>query len=164
MRHLLVMAGLLFCGLVTPTSALDTVTAKDKAEFRALEVKLWETWNKRLKPSDVRSYYSQKPDNLYFDFSPLKFVGWEEYERTAAQALAGGGYAETKINDDFTVIKQGDLVVVAFTFEVKFFRTQGVPSTMTGRETDVWTRENGRWVVLHQHMSTVSNMGPPPAK
>jgi ketosteroid isomerase-like protein len=154
----------LWCGLLAPLYSLDQVTEKEKAEFRALEVKLWEAWNKRLNPADARSYYSQKPDNLYFDFTPLKFQGWAEYERTAAQALAGGGYAETKINDDFTVIKQGDLVVVAFTFEVKFSKTKGVPATMIARETDVWTKENGRWVIVHQHMSPPSNMGAPPAK
>ncbi len=158
----LITACLFLCGSALMALALDEVTAKDKAEFRALEIKLWETWNKRLNPSDVRSYYSQKPDALYFDFSPLKFTGWKEYERVASQALAGGGHAETDIHDDFTVIKQGDLVVVAFTFDVRFFRNQGPPSRMTGRETDVWTKENGRWVVLHQHMSTVANMSSAP--
>ncbi len=164
MKRLIVAAFLLACLAPAPAHALERVTEREKGNFRALEVKLWETWNKRLNPADVRSYYSQKPDNLYFDFSPLKFVGWAEYERTAAQALAGGGYAETKINDDFTVIKQGDLVVVAFTFEVKFFKAKGTPSTMAARETDVWTKEDGRWVILHQHMSTAANMSPAPAK
>jgi len=157
MRHLLLAAGLLTAAasLATPAFALDPVTPKDKAFFISLENKLWTAWNARLKPSDAAPFYSKDPGNLYFDLSPLKFTGWAEYERTASQALAGGGHAETHINDqDFTVIKQGDLVVTAFTFDVKFEGPQGTPSSFTGRETDVWTKEGGHWVIVHQHMST----------
>src|ERR1700722_13083543 len=98
--------------------ALDTVTASDITTFHGLEVKLWDAWNARLNPADAAPFYSKQPGNLYFDLAPLKFVGWSEYQRVASQALAGGGHASTNIHDDFTVIRHGDLVVTAFTFDV----------------------------------------------
>ena len=136
-------------------------SAAEVAEFRALEVKLWEAWNARLVPADARPFYSQDPKAIHFDFSPMKFTGWAEYERVATQAIGGSGRAETTINDDFTLIKQGDLAVTAFTFHVDFYGKDGAKrGGGNARETDVWVKENGHWVVAHQHMSFPSAPGP----
>jgi ketosteroid isomerase-like protein len=161
MRKTLILGAALLAGASTVAAALETVTAADVALFRGLEDKLWQAWNTRLNPADAARFYSKKPNNLYFDFTPLKFTGWEEYQRVATTALAGGGHATTHIHDDFTVIKQGDLVVNAFTFDVEFARPNAAPQTMTARETDVWTKEGGKWVIVHQHMSTPVMMEPP---
>ncbi len=154
MRKTLILGGLLCAGASTLAVALESVTAAEVAQFRGLEDQLWQAWNSRLNPADAAPFYSKKPNNLYFDFAPLKFTGWDEYQRVAAKTLAGGGHATTNIHDDFTVIKQGDLAVTAFTFDVKFERQGAAAQTMTARETDVWTKEKGKWVIVHQHMST----------
>jgi ketosteroid isomerase-like protein len=151
--------------LATMTSmsavALDTVTASDIKKFHELEVQLWNAWTAKLNPADAAPFYSKRPDNLYFDLAPLKFVGWSEYQRVESQALAVGGHATTNIHDDFTVIKQGDLAVIAFTFDVSIAQTTGAPTNITGRETDVWAKENGKWLIVHQHISTPSDGGAP---
>jgi ketosteroid isomerase-like protein len=161
MRKTLILGGLLLAGASTLAVALDKVSTAEVAQFRGLEDKLWQAWNTRLNPADAAGFYSKNPNNLYFDFAPLKFTGWEEYQRVASKTLAGGGHATTHIHDDFTVIKRGDLVVTAFTFDVEFARDNATPQTMTARETDVWTKESGKWVIVHQHMSTVVMMAPP---
>lgn len=148
---------------MTPAHALDQVTPREKAYFRHLEVKLWQAWNARLHPADAAPFYSKSPDNLYFDLAPLEFRGWAQYERAASKALAGGGHASTHIHNDFTVIKNGDLVVTAFTFDVRFYGLKGISHSLTGRETDVWTERHGHWLIIHQHMS-VPMMMPAPAR
>ncbi|HVW67348.1 MAG TPA: nuclear transport factor 2 family protein [Steroidobacteraceae bacterium] len=159
MRNRLLTASCLLLAAVGPAAALPAATPAEVAEFKTLETKLWEAWNERLRPADAAPFYSKDPRNIYFDLSPLKFTGWAEYERVATQALAGGGHAETKINDDFTVIKSGAIVITAFTFHADFMGSNKVKNGFDGRETDVWTKEHGKWMIIHQHMSTV--MGPP---
>jgi len=160
MRYLPIVAGLMAATVAaTPALALDHVTAREKAYFKNLEVRLWQAWNARLRPADAAPFYSEDPHNLYFDLTPLEFTGWAQYEKVASKALAGGGHATTHIHNDFTVIKNGDLVVTAFTFDVDFFGPTGGPHGFTGRETDVWTKEGGRWVVVHEHMSVPMGMG-----
>lgn len=164
MRCLPIVAGLMTATLAaTPALALDHVTPREKAYFRNLEVRLWQAWNARLRPTDAAPFYSKDPHNLYFDLAPLEFTGWAQYEQTAGKALAGGGHATTHIHDDFTVIRNGDLVVTAFTFDVVFAGPAAAPHGLTGRETDVWTRQGGRWVVVHEHMSVPMTM-PQPAR
>ena len=141
-----------------------TPSASEIEEFRAREVELWQAWNARLVPADVRRFYSQNPDTIHFDFSPMKFKGWDEYERVATQAIGNSARAETKINDDFTLIKNGDRAVTAFTFHVDFYSNDGIRRNgLNARETDVWVQENGRWVIAHQHMSLPSSPGQDPA-
>lgn len=155
MRTLSIVAVLMTATLATtsPAHALEHVTPKEKAFFKNLEVRLWKAWNTRLRPADAAPFYSKNPNNLYFDLAPLKFKGWAQYQRVASKALAGGGHAKTHIDNDFTVIKNGDLVVTAFTFHVAFYGPKGVPHSLAGRETDVWTKHHGRWLIIHQHMS-----------
>ncbi len=160
MRHLPIVAGLMTAMLAAtaPAHALEHVTPKEKAYFLNLEVRLWQAWNARLRPADAARFYSKNPHDLFFDLAPLEFKGWAQYQRVASRALAGGGHAVTHIHKDFTVIKSGDLVVTAFTFDVEFYGPRGVPHGLTGRETDVWTRRHGRWVIIHQHMSVPMRM------
>lgn len=158
-----IVSCLLLAAVGTAQAAVPAATPAEVAKFKALEVKLWDAWNAHLRPADAAPFYSKNPSNIYFDLSPLKFTGWAEYERVASQALAGGGHAETKINDDFTVIKSGSVVITAFTFHADFTGNDNVKGGFDGRETDVWTQEGGKWVIIHQHMSTVMGPPPPPA-
>jgi ketosteroid isomerase-like protein len=165
MRIRLLTASCLLLGAFGPAAqALPATSPAEVAEFKAREVKLWDAWNARLRPADAAPFYSKDPNNIYFDLSPLKFTGWAEYERVATQALAGGGHATTRINDDFTVIKSGAIVITAFTFHADFAGNNQVKNGFDGRETDVWTQEGGKWVIIHQHMSTaLPPMAPPSA-
>lgn len=165
-KGLLIASALLASGIgICAHAAPPPATAAEVAEFKTLEGKLWEAWNKRLNPADAAPFYSKDPKNLHFDFSPMKFTGWAEYERIASANLGGmgGGHAVTRINDDFTVIKSAELVVTAFTFHVDFYPKAGGVNGMDARETDVWTKENGKWVIVHQHMSFPSGGSEPPA-
>jgi ketosteroid isomerase-like protein len=160
MRGIKTSAGLLLCafmlgGCAQQNTGTTATTADDVKQFLDLENQLWEAWNKNLNPKDAAPFYSQDPKNLYFDFAPMKFTSWAEYERVAGASLSGsGGHAVTKINDDFTVIKGGnDLAVTAFTFHVDFYGADGQVRGMDARETDVWKKEGDKWVIVHQHMS-----------
>lgn len=161
----ILLGALLISGCVQQGASAPP-TANEIKQFRDLETQLWEAWNKRLNPTDAAGFYDKAPGNLYFDFAPMKFTGWDEYQRIAGQSLAGmgGGHAVTKINDDFTVIKGGnDLAVTAFTFHVDFFGPDGEPNGMDARETDVWKKEGDKWLIVHQHMSFPSGGQQPAA-
>lgn len=145
--------------LYAQPAAADPASADEVRQFRELATQLWAAWDRNLSPADAESFYSRDPRNLYFDFTPLKFTGWEEYARVAGQSLAAmaGGHAVTRINDDFTVIKGGkDVFIVEYTFHVDFYGAGGQRFGMDPRETEVWRKEGGKWLVVHQHTSLPS--------
>lgn len=149
----IVLAGVLALGLSGAAQALEVASASETARFYDLETRLWAAWNARLRPADAAPFYSQSPDNLYFNLTPLKFTGWAEFEKVMTPALAGGAAAKMVIGDDFRVLREGRTAIVAYTFRTEFSGANA-PQGFTGRMTDVWTNERGTWRLVHQHMSS----------
>lgn len=149
---------------LAPVSApAQTAVLASTAEHNAIlqrEEALWAAWSKRLKAVDAAPFYSKDPTTLHFDIAPLKFNGWEEYERVAMAGIGQrGGTARVTIADDFKVLRGGDNMLTAlFTWHVQFYDAEGKPcgAGSIGRETDMWVKESdGQWRIVHQHMSRV---------
>jgi len=136
--------------------AADKVTPAEREELKSLVYKLWTSWDS-LNPAKVASFYSKDPNNVYFDISPLKFKGWNEYAEVAGKSLAGAGGAKWSPNgDDFNVIKSGNLAVTSLTMNVLFTNKNGATSKMQVRDTDVWEKQGNQWLIVHEHVSVPS--------
>jgi ketosteroid isomerase-like protein len=84
----------------------------------------------------------------------LKFKGWREYAEVAGKSLAGAGGAKWSPNgDDFNVIKSGNLAVTTLTMNLLFTNKNGATSKMQVRSTDVWEKQGGKWLIVHEHVS-----------
>jgi ketosteroid isomerase-like protein len=157
MRYLklsLSLCGLLALSLVA--EAADKLSPAERDQFKSLTYKLWRGWDS-LDPSKVADFYSKDPDNVYFDISPLKFKGWSEYAEVAGKSLAGAGGAKWSPNgDDFHVIKSGNLAVTTLTMNLLFTNKNGATSKMQVRSTDVWEKQGGKWLIVHEHVSVPS--------
>jgi ketosteroid isomerase-like protein len=127
--------------------------ASETAEFKALVRRFWDDWNRSVNPDDVAQYYSKDPRNLYYDLYPLKFTGWAEFEAFSKKQAAGLLKADMTPNDDFRLIRDGGLAITTFTFHVVFYRKDGSTSQTDGRDTCVWQKQDGRWLIIHQHLS-----------
>lgn len=142
--------------LSSSARAADKLSRAEREEFKSMAYKLWTGWDS-LDPSKVASFYSKDPDNVYFDISPLKFKGWAEYAEIAGKSLAGAHGAKWSPNgDDFNVIKSGDLAVTTLTMNLLFTDKAGVTSKMQVRDTDVWEKQGGKWLIVHEHVSVPS--------
>lgn len=136
-----------------PARGADKLSPAEREEFKSRAYKLWTGWDS-LDPSKVAEFYSKDPNNVYFDISPLKFKGWAEYADIAGKNLAGARGAKWSPNgDDFTVIKSGDLAVTTLTMNLLFTGKDGVTAKMHVRDTDVWEKQGGNWLIVHEHVS-----------
>jgi ketosteroid isomerase-like protein len=146
-------------GLLTLSSsakAVDKLSPAEREEFKSMAYKLWTGWDS-LDPSKVASFYSKDPNNVYFDISPLKFKGWGEYAEVAGKSLAGARGAKWSPNgDDFNVLKSGNLAVTTLTMNLLFTDKSGVTTKMQVRDTDVWEKQGGKWLIVHEHVSVPS--------
>jgi ketosteroid isomerase-like protein len=130
--------------------AADQLSPAEREQFKSLAYKLWTGWDS-LDPSKVADFYSKDPNNVYFDISPLKFKGWSEYAEVAGKSLGGAKWSPN--GDDFNVIKSGDLAVTTLTMNLLFTGKNGATSKMQVRSTDVWEKEGGKWLIVHEHVS-----------
>lgn len=131
----------------------DKMSPAERTQFKAMAYRLWTAWDS-LDPSKVAEFYSKDPGNVYFDITPLKFTGWKQYAEEAGKNLAGAGGAKWSPNgDDFKVIKSGNLAVTTLTMNLVFTNKNGATSKMQVRDTDVWEKQSGKWLIVHEHVS-----------
>jgi ketosteroid isomerase-like protein len=121
------------------------------APDKALMQKIWDGWS-TLDPANVGKYYAKGP-HTFFDIAPLKYGSWEEYEKTSKTVLAGYKSAKFTVNDDADVHLYGDLVWATATIKEEMTARSGKVEMGNFRWTVIWENEDGKWLIVHEHVS-----------
>jgi len=145
-----VLAGLAQASLaqITLTAGPDaTRTMPDKAYMQ----KIWTGWA-TLDPANVAAYYASGP-HVFFDIAPLKYNSWEEYDAGVKNVLAGYKSAKCTVNDDAEVHPHGDLAWGTATVNYEMTAKSGKIEMGAFRWTVVWEKQDGKWLIVHEHVS-----------
>lgn len=121
--------------------------AVDKAYLQ----KIWDTWA-ALDVAAVKQYYAQGP-YVFFDVAPLKYGNWDDYQSTASKEFADYKAAKFTINDDAQIHKSGDSYWVTATVAFDMTRKAGKREMGTMRWTAVFEKQDGKWLIVHEHVS-----------
>jgi ketosteroid isomerase-like protein len=118
---------------------------------KALMQKIWDGWA-TLDPSNVSQYYAIGP-HTFFDIAPLKYNSWDAYEKGVKGVLAGYKSAKFTVNDDAELHPHGDLVWGTATLKEEMTSKAGKVEMGTFRWTMIWENEDGKWLIVHEHVS-----------
>ena len=121
--------------------------APDKAYLQ----KIWDGWG-TLDPANTSKYYAPGP-RTFFDIAPLKYNSWDEYEKGVKGVLAGYKSAKFTVNDDASIHAQGDLVWATATVKDEMTNKSGKVEMGNFRWTVVFENEDGKWLIVHEHVS-----------
>jgi ketosteroid isomerase-like protein len=121
--------------------------AVDKAYLQ----KIWDGWA-TLDPANVKQYYAQGP-HVFFDVAPLKYASWDEYQTGVTKELGDYNTARFTVNDDAQIHKAGDTYWVTATVAYEMTRKSGKVEMGTMRSTDVFEKQDGKWLIVHEHIS-----------
>lgn len=121
--------------------------APDKAYLQ----KIWDGWA-TLDPANTAKFYATGP-HTFFDIAPLKYSGWDEYEKGVKGVLAGYKSAKFTVNDDAAIHAQGDLVWATATVKDEMTNKAGKVEMGNFRWTVVFENEDGKWLIVHEHVS-----------
>ena len=123
------------------------IVAPDKAYLQ----KIWDGWA-TLDPANTAKFYSTGP-HTFFDIAPLKYNSWDEYEKGVKGVLAGYKSAKFTVNDDAAIHPQGDLVWATATVKEEMTNKAGKVEMGNFRWTVVFENEDGKWLIVHEHVS-----------
>jgi ketosteroid isomerase-like protein len=126
--------------------AVESATV-DKAYLQ----KIWNGWA-TLDAAGQKQYYAQGP-HVFFDVSPLKYGNWDEYQSTVSKDLADYKAARFSVNDDAQIHKSGDAYWVTATVASDMTRKSGKREMATFRWTAIFEKQNGKWLIVHEHVS-----------
>ena len=122
-------------------------TAPDKAYCQ----KIWDGWS-TLDPSNVAKFYASGA-HTFFDIAPLKYASWDEYEKGVRKELADYKSAKFSVNDDAAIHPAGSYVWGTATVKFEMTHKNGKVESGDMRWTVVFQKQNGKWLVVHEHVS-----------
>src|SRR5258706_5858668 len=113
---------------------------------------VWQAWDsKDLKR--VSQFYVKDADAVFFDFAPLKYNGWAEYEKGVAPVLALYKTLNIKVAADAKVHQQGDWAWAAATLLNDSVLADGKTEKEKLRWTSIWQKRGKEWFIVHEHIS-----------
>jgi len=141
---------------ITPAGWGQKATAKQLsggtgAVDRALLQKVWNGWAS-LDAAGQKQFYAQGP-HVFFDVEPLKYDSWDEYQSAVSKELAEYKAAKFTLNDDAQIHKSGDAYWVTATVASDMTQKSGKREMATFRWTAVFEKQDGKWVIVHEHVS-----------
>jgi len=148
----LAMLSLLFCLAVAGSAQkAKKEAASAGAVDKAYLQKIWDGWG-TLDAAGQKQYYAQGP-HVFFDIAPVKYASWDEYQAGVTTVLADYKAAKFVLNDDLQIHKAGDAYWVTSTVASDMTRKSGKREMATMRWTAVFEKQDGKWVIVHEHVS-----------
>ena len=147
MAVLVLVVGVVTGGFAQKAAKTAAGGAVDKAYLQ----KILDGWA-TLDVAGQKQYYAQGP-HVFFDVAPLKYASWDEYQSGATQELAKYKAAKFTLNDDAQIHKSGDAYWITATVASDMTQKAGKREMATLRWTLVFEKQDGKWLIVHEHVS-----------
>jgi len=134
--------------------------AESVQDFKALMQKTLNAWA-TLDPANVAPFYSQEPGRLFFDITPLKLTGWNDYAESVKKLFADWSSVKFTLGDDVQVQQRGNFAWGAATVHNDILMKDGTRLSLYARWTIVWEKRGKNWIIAHDHYS--APLPPPPS-
>jgi uncharacterized protein (TIGR02246 family) len=137
--------------------------SKDEQEIRALEDKFAAAFNAKDVDA-IMKLYVPGSELVVFDLGvPLQHLGWEDYKKDWQDVFAGTKGPVNFHITDLSIESDGKM---AFSHSIQhgsLTGPDGNPMEMTVRVTDVYRKIDGKWLIVHEHVSVpIDFSGPKP--
>ena len=125
----------------------DIAAIKERAQ------KVWQAYES-MDVSKARPFYSNAANNVYFDIAPVQYRGIDAYQQGAAQLLKSFRSINFQHNGDLEVHLMGNQAWCTETLQASIVHADGNKGNLPIRWTAIWEKQNGSWVIVHEHVST----------
>lgn len=163
LRSLLVLlvVSVLSLVLVQPVQAVPNDVDLLKQSVTAWE-KGWSSGDSLFSMTRVDSLYDHSQRFLEFDtISPVGTItkGYQSFKDLWEPTMQASTKAKTAIDDNIEVTTNGNMGLTTFTFKTEFTdRKTGKVYTEHAHASMVWEKQDGHWVIIHEHVSSPVRM------
>ncbi len=127
-------------------------SSRDERAVRQVIRKAMANWS-ALDADANREYYTESDKAVFFDFTPMQYVGWKKYVSEIKKVQASIRNFKINLNNDLTVRVAGKLAFAHGTWKMDFVFTDGTRRRLRGRLTEVLEKRQGKWIIVHEHAS-----------
>jgi len=148
--RVILAAAFLTCFMTTV--AFGQETKSNDLEFKALIDRYSSAWSS-LDPNNAAPLYAKDADLVFYDIAPLKYSGWAEYDQGVRKVLGGFETLKLTPNNDLKVTRRGNIAWTTVTHHLSAKLKGGGPMESDVRQTVIWEKRNGKWLIVHEHFS-----------
>jgi ketosteroid isomerase-like protein len=128
----------------------DAAPSSVSVPDEALLQKIWDGWE-TLDASHQTQFYAQGP-HTFFDEAPLKYESWKQFESGVSKILSLIRSAKFKVQEPH-IHPAGEYVWATALINQDGVLKDGKRDATVLRWTVVFHRENGKWLIVHEHVS-----------
>ena len=136
---------------MTPMRSARPAKLEEK-KVRAGILRAMENWS-ALDAEANEAHYTASGSAVFFDFTPMQYVGWETYKNEIKKVQGDIKKFKITINDDLQVHVRGAVAWGHATWKMDFAFKDGKTLHLEGRLTEVLERHKGKWKIVHEHAS-----------
>jgi len=147
---------------VAPFQGIAAQSAEDlrsATEIRTLFDQFNAAWERR-DPAFIRRYYAHDTAGVFF-FERRQLKGWPQVDTLYGNMFASAARGQVhSLYDVLDVRARGNVGWLAANFRLEVVEPSGETTVDEGRQSVVFERRDGRWVVVHRHTSFQAPPGP----
>jgi ketosteroid isomerase-like protein len=159
LRSLLVLfvLGVLILGIINPVHAAPNDVDLLKQSVAAWE-KGWSAGDEIFSMERVENLYAHNDKFLEFDtISPAKTItqSYQSFKELWEPTMQASTHAKTVVDDNVEVTTDGKMGLTTFTFQTEYTdRKTGKKYAEYAHASMVWEKQDGRWRIIHEHISS----------
>jgi ketosteroid isomerase-like protein len=155
------LIAILSLGLMQPAHAVFNDVDLLKQGVAAWE-KGWSSGDTLFSMDRVDNLYVKSNNFLEFDtLSPAETVtqSYQGFQNLWEPTMQGATQVKTVVDDNIKINTDGKMGLTTFTFQTEFTdRQTGKKYAEHAHASMVWEKRDGRWVILHEHVSSPVRM------
>jgi ketosteroid isomerase-like protein len=155
------MAVLCVCMSVLAVGLGQTKPVKDGSSTSGVtKVLIQETldaWS-TMDINKIAPFYSDAPENIFFDVAPMQFKGWGEWAKGAQNLFADYKSFKLTLTTEPIIHNEGNWAWGTYLWHLDAVHKDGKTDTLDGRDTAIWHKQRNRWLTVHEHVSVPLSM------
>ncbi|HEX7961352.1 MAG TPA: nuclear transport factor 2 family protein [Terriglobales bacterium] len=150
--RVVIIASLIVAGFAAASARSSKKSQSDVAAIKSRAEQVWKAYE-TLDASKARPFYSSAPNDVYFDIAPLQYRGIDAYQQGVAQLLKTFRSISFQHNGDLEIHPVGNQAWCTETLTAGIVHADGNKGNLQIRWTAIWEKQNGNWVIVHEHVS-----------
>jgi ketosteroid isomerase-like protein len=162
MSRATILAGMLVLSIGSAAPAPAQAAKGGEPDFKGLLRKTASAWE-TLDPAKAAPFYAKDATLAFFDISPLKYTGWNDYRAGSVKVFAAFSSLKISFNDDLQFQRRGNVSWGTGTGHAEVVNKDGSKMPMDFRATTIWEKRGNDWLIVHEHFSVPAPDVAPPA-
>lgn len=116
---------------------------------------VWDAWQ-TLDVAKAAPFYAKDPGLLFFDIAPLKYQGWDDYQKGATALVNAMASMQVTIDPDAQVHMVGTRTAwgaATLHAQVAWKGGDPNPQPLDLRYTVIWEKRGTLWLIVHEQIS-----------